>query len=148
MTSGAHRLYGKGKWRAMFGDGPTAGTPWPHGGMNPKLSEKIKPEVAKVVSDPGKHVAQVDPRELHSNQGSLTRDGVAYYLHSPEYNRTGRTYADQDQAGNQHPVVLRRTNGRHVILSGHHRAAAALLKGQPLTAAVVHEPPDEEGSKP
>ena len=141
---GAKNLYGKGSWRAMFGDNPTTVTPWPSHRYGPAVRDKIRPEIDKVVSNPHPHIQEVDPRILHSSQPGISRAGVAYYLHSPEYRQQGKTFADGDQAGNQVPVVLRRADGRHVILSGHHRAAAALLRGEPLHAAIVHEPPDDQ----
>lgn len=135
---GAHNLYGKNAWRPMFGDAPTAMAPWRGTNLGPGARERAK-KIAKVVANPGPHVQALDPRELQSTQPSVSRAGVAYYLHSTEYRDHGHTFADQDQPGNQTPVVWKKKNGQHVILSGHHRAAADLLRGRPFRAAVVHE---------
>lgn len=68
------------------------------------------------------------------------RSGVSYYLGN-HLRRTGRTFADQDNAGNQYPFVYSRTcpTGRldEILLAGHHQAAAALLKDEPLRARRV-----------
>lgn len=82
----------------------------------------------------------VDPRVLHSTQPSVTREGVRYYL-GQEYDRTGVTFADQFDRGNINPVVYKNKRGQYIILSGHHRAAAALLRGRTLDAIVID--PDE-----
>ena len=89
------------------------------------------------------HPEHVDPRYLHSTQTAITRAGVKHYVENPTYHDTGETYADQDKAGNRLPVIHEsRTaqGGLHrQILSGHHRAAAAVLSGKPLLAIVVRE---------
>lgn len=82
----------------------------------------------------------VDPTGLRSTQPSITRAGVAYYLDNPDYYLTGETYADGDVAMNKYPVIYRRFDGQDLILSGHHRAAAAALLGTPLRATVVDGP--------
>jgi hypothetical protein len=63
----------------------------------------------------------------------VTRSGVEYYS-GQEYDRTGETFADNEKAGNRFPVVYSRNDGTNIILSGHHRATAALLQGRPLRA--------------
>ncbi|MCB0984345.1 MAG: ParB N-terminal domain-containing protein, partial [Ilumatobacter sp.] len=50
---------------------------------------------------------------------------------------TGRPSADVAEEHNRFPVVVRNRAGRSLVLSGHHRAAAALLAGRPLRARVV-----------
>lgn len=82
--------------------------------------------------------APVDPTTLYATQPWVTRAGVSHYA-------SGATelYADKDRPGNQHPVVYHRTNDltgqtQSLILSGHHRATAALLNGQQLNAIQVH----------
>jgi hypothetical protein len=82
--------------------------------------------------------AELDPRDLYATQPFVLRSGVAYYL-ADEYRWSGRTYADQFKAGNKYPVVYLR-EGQHMILSGHHRAAAALLQGVPYRARLVEGP--------
>jgi hypothetical protein len=93
---------------------------------------------------PGTGVEDVDPRILRATQPSVLRPGVMHYM-SGDYERTGRTYADQGKLGNDVPVVYRRNDperntSQAVLLSGHHRATAALLRGQPLRAIVVDGP--------
>lgn len=82
--------------------------------------------------------ADLDPVDLRGTQSFVTRAGVAYYL-DDGYRRHGRTYADQMKAGNKYPVVYRR-DGQNLVLSGHHRAAAALLHGRPFPARVIDGP--------
>lgn len=83
----------------------------------------------------------VDPRTLQSTQPQVTRAGVRHYA-SGEYEKSGTTFADQGNAGNRFPVVYARARegsdvADHIILSGHHRAVAALINGRPLRARVV-----------
>lgn len=87
----------------------------------------------------------LDPRSLRASQPGLTRAGVAYYL-GDEYRRSGRTYADQFDAANKYPVVHARGSDL-VLLTGHHRAAAALLLGEPLRArvAALDQPTEPSG---
>jgi hypothetical protein len=83
----------------------------------------------------------VDPRRLKATQPSVTRAGVEYYM-GEAHRRTGETFADRMSSGNRYPVIYSRTHpvtGRvdDMILSGHHRATAALLSGQFLRARYV-----------
>ncbi|MFZ4434776.1 MAG: hypothetical protein ACOYOQ_16415 [Microthrixaceae bacterium] len=71
----------------------------------------------------------------------MLRQHVEYYT-TGEWERTGRTSADQDKASNLYPVVVIDHLGRHVIKAGHHRATAALLEGRPLLARVFPSKPD------
>jgi len=91
------------------------------------------------------HPEQIDPVHLHQTQSGILLPGVQHYVHHPDYWETGQTYADQGQVGNRVPIVYERTNPDHghrerFILSGHHRAAAAVGMGTPLLAHVVHAP--------
>lgn len=78
----------------------------------------------------------IDPRTLHASQPSVTREGVAHYA-------SGSTelFADQDRPTNQHPLVYKRDEGdgnvRNVLLTGHHRASAALANAELLKAIVA-----------
>ncbi len=80
-----------------------------------------------------------DPRDLVATQLMLTRDGMLYYLLSEEWENTGRTFADQNLASNQYPLIYVRKDGMQLILTGHHRAAAAAVKGEMLRAVTVKE---------
>ena len=80
---------------------------------------------------------EVDPRGLCATQGGLDRDGVVHYL-GTVFREQGTTYADHNDPGNADPVVLvRERDGAHLLLAGHHRATAALLRGVPLLARLV-----------
>lgn len=73
-----------------------------------------------------------DPRYLHGTQPSVTAPGVMHYLEHGQY---GDLFADKDQMGNRLPFVyIHSGTGELRLLGGHHRAASALLKGEPLTA--------------
>jgi len=87
-------------------------------------------------------LVEVDPRLLRATQGGLDREGVVHYLGTVFHER-GITYADHHDPGNADPVVLvRERDGAHLLLAGHHRATAALLRGVPLLARVVGGDPD------
>ena len=124
----------------LFGDAPTAPTPWPNAGRS-KSRRDYDPDVVKdAIANPEHHHLQdIDPRDLRSTQPAITRGGVQHYL-SDHYDRTGETFADHGNPGNRRPVVYRREDGQNLLLSGHHRATAALLQGRPLQAVVVHGP--------
>ena len=105
---------------------------------NPR--EKYKWDTALVLEAVRRPNMQwADPRKMRASQGGVTRQGVRYYM-SEEYKRTGLTYADRDQAGNRVPVLARFPDGTLLILSGHHRAVAALLAGEMLHANVFDQP--------
>lgn len=96
-----------------------------------------KAVVAEALARPPQ-LSAFDPRTLHATQPGVTREGVDYYMNDPTYQSVGETFADRDQPGNQYPVIYRNpANGQHIILSGHHRATAALLSGRPLEGILV-----------
>lgn len=77
-------------------------------------------------------IREFDPRYLHGTQPSVTSPGVLHYL---QMGQSGPLYADKDQIGNQFPFVyIHSGTGEHRLIGGHHRATAALLKGEPLVA--------------
>lgn len=131
MNERAHRAFGSNDVEALLGTAPVGAVPWaPAGGrigrkpfdqtlVAAALNKKQQPE-------------PVDPRDLRSTQGHLVRAGVKHYLSGAE-----GLYADEHNPGNKNPVVYDR-EGTHIILSGHHRAAAALLRGEQFHAVVVH----------
>lgn len=83
---------------------------------------------------------EYDPRTLRATQPMVTRAGVEHYLNTDQFEHHGTTFADQGNIGNRHPFVYEREDGEHLLLSGHHRGVAAILKGQPLRARSVAGP--------
>lgn len=131
------RLWGQGKG-ALFHEesGPTTPAPFPRAGRSKRRHDYEKPAVKEAIES---GVPQpVDPRKLSSTQPSVTRGGVEHYM-GDEYKRTGETFADQSNPGNKFPVVyVRQTEPPEaLLLSGHHRATAALLRGEQLDAIVT-----------
>lgn len=140
-TGRADQLWGRGL-DALFpvgAEGPTplALAPWP-----PRSHRRGRPPVDRdlVVAALGAvpRLFDLDPRRLMASQPHVTWEGVAYYL-EVTYHCTGRTWADRERLDNQLPLVHRRSDGRQVILGGHHRSAAALVSGRPVRALVVDE---------
>lgn len=89
------------------------------------------------------HPEEIDPVHLFKNQPNVTLGGVSHYVNHPDWWQRGETYADSGQAGNKVPIIYERTSPQHghrerYILSGHHRAAAALGLGIPLIGRIVH----------
>lgn len=82
----------------------------------------------------------IDPRGLRATQPSITRTGVDFYANDEAYRLTGQTHEFGDKLGNRYPFIYLREDGQALILAGHHRATAALLKGEPLEAIVISGP--------
>ena len=89
-------------------------------------------------------LSNFDPRSLYATEPTVTRQGVEHYLEKSggrprdSYAMTGALYGDADEAGNQHPVIYRNPQTEElVIVSGHHRAAAALVEGRNLSGIFV-----------
>ncbi len=135
----AQRLWGASLEEAFPNGGLTRPTPWPYMARRRDVMDFDPEVVHRALSDPPE-LEQVDPRGLHCSQPKITRSGVDYYLNSPAYAQFGKTYQGDDNAGNRHPFVYVREDGQRILLSGHHRAAAALLSAKPLRAYVVHGP--------
>jgi hypothetical protein len=130
------RLYGTVSPDQFF-TGDRTMAPFPPAGRN-KQGLPYDPKVVdQALNQETPQLVDVDPRTLHATQSHVTRPGVDYYM-SGEYDRTGDTYADQHSPANRYPIVYTRDNGNgetsNIILTGHHRATAALLKGRPLRA--------------
>ena len=134
------RAWGTGDVEGHVGE-PTGTTMWPRGGKSKKGTEWDKGRVKAALEAPKErqNVRPVDPRQLHATQPSVTRTGVNYYMGN-DYKDTGRTFADHQNTGNAQPVVYRHESGKNFLLSGHHRATAAVLQGEQLNALIV-EPP-------
>jgi hypothetical protein len=152
----AYHLHGKGV-DAIFGGSPErthtsstgeslvipatepsmlAPTPWPRA-MRTKSDPLFDQAAVTSVLRQPPHLEEFDPRMLHSSQPNVTLEGARYY-DTPEYFRTGETFADQGNAGNRYPVVYESENtGRRILLSGHHRATVALGNAVPLLARRV-----------
>lgn len=134
-------LYGSGDLDAVFPDEMLRRPAiWDRGGRRIKIKDYDQNLVDDILRRPPHESRRlVDPRDLHATQSELTRSGVKYYL-GDTYWRTGRTFADQHNPGNIMPVVYFREDGQNLILSGHHRAAAKFLRGEPLEVRGVHGP--------
>lgn len=133
--SRSEEFWGAGDPDRLFQGNPATGVPFPIAGRRKDVRDYDPGKVQAAISDPKYPVSDVDPRELHATQPAVTRAGVSYYL-GDEYDHTGQTYGDQQQAGNRVPVVYDR-EGTKMILSGHHRATAALLAGRQFRAKLV-----------
>ena len=133
-----HQLHGVADPEALFKGHVTSTTPWPRAGRSKHEPLYNREAVHAALRDPHQHIREVDPRFLHANQPEVTRAGVKHYM-GDEYRQTGRTFADQHMAGNRWPFVYTTRRGMNVILSGHHRATAALLNGDQLRAIHIEE---------
>ena len=123
-------MFGKG-CDAMFGSGsPT--TTLPFEGAARLKSEPMYDKALLAKGIAAGVLEDADPRNLRASQPSVTASGVRHYLDSSDL------FADKSNTGNQHPVIYVRRGFKNII-AGHHRAAAALLKGVPLRAIVVRE---------
>lgn len=134
----AVKAYGSGDIDTVFGGKPISTAPWPKSGRTKGVPAHRRTLINETLSAPPV-LEDVDPRPLHATQSSVVREHANYYM-GEGYEDTGRTAADQDQVGNQYPVVYARPNGSWDILSGHHRALVALVKGQALRARVIRDP--------
>lgn len=126
----AEELFGVGDPEALFRGHPSALTPWPPAGQRKDRAAYRKDLVEDAVRNKQK-TEPVDPRNLRSMQPNVTHAGVMHYWIHTEL------YADQNQAGNQVPVVYERDDDTRLLLSGTHRAVKALLMGQDLEAILV-----------
>lgn len=153
--TGRNETFQNGRYSHLFGSGiqglqgvgPTAGMPFERARGSAAIGRAYDLDIARdAIRDSDYPITEVDPRTLSSTQPSVTRDGVRHYM-SDEYRETGETYADQNHkagahtAGNKVPLIYHTDDDReNVILSGHHRATAAMLGGQMLKAKVVTGP--------
>jgi phage-related protein (TIGR01555 family) len=84
----------------------------------------IYAQIAK--ARPGGSFQDVKPRELHATQATVERAKVAKML--------GQSYTPGEDE--RQPYVVR-VQGKPYLVDGHHRAAAALLRGETLGAEVA-----------
>lgn len=127
----AEQHYGKGV-DALFKSAPVVPAPFPRAGRRKDVSDYDPDIVGKAIGE-GK-LQEIDPRTLSAHQPSVTLEGVRHYAED----RAGN-FADGHKYGNEHPVVYQR-EGTNVLLSGTHRATAALVQGKPLKAIVTQGP--------
>ena len=116
--------------------------PWPSAGGRKNQKPYDQGLVKDALLNPDHY--RVAPQDLNdtnlrSTQPGLTRAGVQHYM-GEAYRTHGTLYSDVHNAGNQRPMVYHRDDGISLLLSGHHRAAAALLGDLPLNAIHVHGP--------
>lgn len=132
--SRADDLYGSNDIDKVFPDGaPTGRVPFPQAGRRKDRKDYDAGAVKTALQ--GRKNAQLkayDPRELSATQPSVVRGGVQHYLSGQE-----GTFADSGNAGNETPVVYEREGGTKMLLSGHHRAVKALLRGEQFHAIPV-----------
>ena len=135
---GVEQFHGAGLG-SLFPEGSAGITtvPFPAAGRRKDRNPYDKDLVHKALSNETA-TEQFDPRTLHATQPSVTRSGVQHYMDPSNQG----LYADQHEAGNKHPVIYSRKDcadcpETNMILSGHHRATAALLQGRQLTGIRV-----------
>ena len=133
----ARRLYGVGSSEPLFKGFPKVPAPWPGAGRLKKGSPYDLDLIHESLKG-GPNMEQVDPRWLHSTQPSVLQEHVNYYL-GRNYAQTGQTARDAHVNTNQVPRLYMRGDGRIDILSGHHRATAALLQGGQFHAHLIRE---------
>lgn len=141
----AQQFYGKGI-EALFppDTGEVREVPWDRASRTKSNEDYDHTRVRDALRAPP-HLEEVDPTNLRATQREITKGGVEYYT-GRQYDRTGETYADKANPGNRFPLVYKREPVRpgaepeHLLLSGHHRAAAALAEGRPLRAITVTGP--------
>lgn len=126
---------GGGDIDSLFKGASQIVAPFPSAGRR-KGESKIPPRDVIEAALKNPKLTQVDPKTVKTQQGFVTREGVAYYL-TPKYKQTGETYADPTDRGNRFPMVWKKPNGDMVLLSGNHRFTAALIEGRMQDAIVV-----------
>ena len=80
-------------------------------------------------------LTEVNPRTVKEViQPTVTEAGVRHYLEDT----TGALYDTTHQVSNQFPAIFEDLDsGTRRVLTGHHRSAAALIKGEPIMARLV-----------
>lgn len=132
--------YGRGLDAVWPIDGsPTKVVPWKVQGRRRDVQDYDGALVREALLNPPE-LQLIDPRGLRATQPNITRSGVDYYFNDESYRLTGKTHEHGEKLGNRYPFIYLREDGEALILAGHHRAAAALLKGEPLEAIVISGP--------
>jgi len=111
----------------------TTSVPWERAD-DYSVMRRLDPKVRG--SWPNADIQDVDPRTLRASQRALTSAGVEHYFRNGEE----QLFDKSRGPSNVHPIVYRSTDPSYphdILLSGHHRAASALLHGQQLRALVV-----------
>lgn len=134
------QLFGKG-FEAMFPEGsaPSRAAPWPSFGRRKDVKDYDQELVTRTLLDPPE-LSFIDPRTLRATQPAITSSGVDFYYNDPSYRETGKTFETGENLGNRYPFIYQREDGQNLILSGHHRAATALAKGEALQAIIISGP--------
>lgn len=134
----ARQLYGSKDMEGLFpGQIPKVMAPWPSSNkrtlFTPRLHAGIEKELGKPAT--ADRLVDIDPRILSAGQPHIVRAGVEHYLGNA-YRERGETFEGGHNVGNQFPFVVTKPHPtfghEHVLLAGHHRAAAALLRGERL----------------
>lgn len=131
--SRAHDVWGSEDVDVLFNEHPVTSVPFQRASRRKDRKDYDQATVNRALREP--NLAPVDPREVAATQPSVTRAGVKHYMSGSE-----EIYGQDKGAGNRHPVVYEREDGQKVLLSGHHRATAALLQGKQFRANVVRGP--------
>lgn len=126
------RMYGKGDVSAAFGEADIETTPWPSAARLKDGSQWDQEMINEAVRQPGE-TQMIDPRYLHATQPRIVRTHAQRYMDNPD------SAPATPEASNQRVYVYERADGRRDLLTGHHRALRALLRGEPLQAVVIKE---------
>ena len=105
---------------------PEDRAPWPSAGKTKSNPRGYDPNLVQAaLKAPEQHMTEMDPRHLHATQaGSPAGVELLQGRRVPgDWPAPSRTWI---RSGNRFPVVYRDTQGRNKMLSGHHRATAAL----------------------
>lgn len=136
--SRAHSLYGGGL-DSLFGAHDLVPVPWRQMARRKDRKDYDSDLVIAALQAPPE-LRLVDPRGLVASQPSVTKAGTDFYMNDPGFRELGRTFEAGSKSGNRYPFVYLREDGQDLILAGHHRATAALLKGEPFEAIVISGP--------
>lgn len=140
QRAGTRALYGSKDMERLFPRQiPKTGAPFPSGRRS-KAEPKYDQAAVTAELNREPRTVDFDPRVLSAGQPHVTRAGVEHYM-GGKFEQTGETFADQHNVGNQFPFVVSKRGGtEHLIISGHHRATAALLQGRKLTTRWIEQP--------